>query len=101
MTIKKDDNVIVLAGKDKGKTGAVERVIPSLSTVVVAGLNKRKKHERARKSDQKGQIIEKSFPLHMSNVMIVDKKTGKGSRIQSKMVGDKKVRIAQKSGAEI
>lgn len=92
---------MIMTGKDKGKSGAVVRVFPSDSTVLVDGLNKRKKHERSRKSDQKGQIIEKSFPLHMSNVMIVDKKTGKGSRIGSKMVGEKKVRVTRKSGAEI
>ena len=72
MKIKKGDNVVVITGKDKGKTGSVERAFPKLSMVVVAGVNKHKKHERARKEGQKGQVVEKSFPLHVSNVRLAD-----------------------------
>ncbi len=100
MNIKKGDNVIVITGKDKGKTGKVEKAFPALLTVIVAGVNKHKKHQRARKNGEKGQVIEKSFPMNVSNVMLVDK-GGKGTRVGYKMVGEKKVRIAKGSGTEI
>ncbi len=101
MKIKKDDNVIVVAGKDKGKSGKVIKAIPSSDKVVVEGVNIKKKHMRPRKSGQKGQIVEIAAPVHVSNVMIKDPKTGKPSRIGMKIVGDKKVRISKKSGEEI
>jgi len=101
MKIKKDDNVIVVAGKDKGKNGKVIKAIPSSDKVVVEGVNIKKKHMRPRKSGQKGQIVEIAAPVHVSNVMIKDPKTGKPSRIGMKTVGDKKVRISKKSGEEI
>ena len=68
MKIKKNDNVIVLTGKDRGKTGKVLRAFPKLERVFVAGINIHKKHERPRKSGQKGQTIEKEAPIHVSNV---------------------------------
>jgi len=68
MKIKKNDNVIVLTGKDRGKTGKVLRAFPKLDRVLVAGINIHKKHERPRKSGQKGQTIEKEAPIHVSNV---------------------------------
>ncbi len=99
--IKKGDNVIVIAGKDRGKTGKVERVFPSVQKLIVAGVNKQKKHERAKKEGQKGQVIEKSFPIHASNVMVLDPKSGKGTRIGKKLMDGKYVRVAQKSGTAI
>jgi large subunit ribosomal protein L24 len=101
MNIKKGDNVMVITGKDKGKTGVIERAFPKSESVIIAGINKHKKHERAKKSGQKGQVVEKSFPISISNVMLVDKKSGKPTRFGSKMVGDKKVRVAVKSGQEV
>lgn len=101
MKIKKNDNVIVIAGKDKGKTGKVIKALPEFDMVVVAGVNLRKKHQKPQKSGQKGQIIEKTLPIHVSNVMIVDTSTGKRSRIGMKMVGNKYVRVSKKSGKEI
>ncbi len=101
MKIRKDDNVIVLTGKDKGKTGKVTKSFPKENKVIVAGVNIRKVHERARKGGQKGQIIDKTMPIHISNIMIVDPKTNKGSRIAIKTEGGKKVRITKKSGAKI
>ena len=71
MTIKKDDNVKILAGKDKGKTGKVLRSIPREDKVVVAGINKVKRHQKARKEGQKGQTVEMEMPLHVSNVALV------------------------------
>lgn len=101
MKIRKDDNIIVITGKDKGKTGKVTKSLPKENKIIVAGLNLRKVHERARKSGQKGQIIDKAMPMSVSNVMIVDPKTSKGSRVGLKIEGDKKIRIAKKSGAKI
>ncbi len=101
MKIRKDDNVIVMSGKDKGKTGKVLKSFPKENKVIVAGVNLRKTHERAKKSGQKGQIIEKTMPIHISNVMIIDPKTSKGTRVALKTVNGKKVRIAKKSGTTI
>ncbi len=97
--IKKGDNVIVISGKDKGKTGKVSAVVPAKSLVVLAGVNLVKKHSRSRKGGQKGQIIEKPMPIHISNVMAVE--GSKRARIGYKTVGDKKVRISRQSGKEI
>ena len=98
MKIKKDDNVIVISGKDRGKTGKVLKAFPRDGKIVMAGVNVVKAHERAQKRGGKGQIVEKPMPFSVSNVMIVDPKTGKGTRIGMKKEGDKKVRVAKKSG---
>ena len=79
MKLKKGDNGIVLAGKDKGKKGKIVKVLVSANKVVVEGLNMTKKHQRPRKSNEKGQMINMAMPIHASNVMIVDPKTGKAS----------------------
>ena len=101
MKIKKNDNVIIIAGKDKGKTGAVSRVFPKKDLVIVSGLNLLKKHQRPRKGGEKGQIIDKSMPIHISNVMIADPESKKPSRIGRKLVGERFVRISKKSGKEV
>jgi len=99
MKIKKGDKVIVIAGKDKGKTGKVTKAIPTESKVVIEGLNLLKKHRKARRSGEKGQIIEVSMPLHVSNVAIlVD---GKPTRVGVKVIADKKVRVDKKTGKAI
>jgi large subunit ribosomal protein L24 len=101
MNIKKGDNVIVIAGKDKGKKGKVVRALPADSRVVVEGINMRKKHQRAGKGRQKGQIIDMAMPIHISNVMIEDPKTGKPTRIGKRIAAGKRIRIAKKSGTEL
>lgn len=68
MKIKKGDTVVILSGKDRGRTGKVLRALPKEDRVVVEGAHVVKKHERARKSNQKGQIVEKAMPIHVSNV---------------------------------
>jgi len=68
MQIKKDDKVIVLTGKDKGKTGTVTKSIPKENKVVVSGINMLKVHQKARKSGEKGQIIDKAMPINVSNL---------------------------------
>ena len=70
MTIKKDDKVIVLAGKDKGKTGKVIKSLPKIGKVVVEGINMMKKNQKPRKQGQKGQIVQVTVPIHVSNVML-------------------------------
>lgn len=73
MHVKKGDNIIVLAGKDKGKMGKILKVFPREDRVLVEGVNIKKVHERAKKSGTKGTIIEKNFPIHVSNVKIHEK----------------------------
>lgn len=101
MKIKKDDKVIVITGKDKGKTGKVLKAFPAENKVIVDGINMKKKTQKPTKSGQKGQIIEKVFPIEVSNVMLIDPKTNKRTRIGKKLVGDKYVRIAKKSGTTL
>lgn len=72
MHVKKGDNVIVLAGKDKGKSGKIVKSIPDKNKVVVEGLNIIKKHQKPKKTGQKGQTIEKAMPIDVSNVKLVD-----------------------------
>ena len=101
MKLKKGDNVIVIAGKEKGKTGKVVQVIVSMNKVVVEGLNVVKKHQRPRKTNEKGSMVSVAMPIHASNVMLLDPKSGKATRVGKKKVGDKMVRIARKSNQEV
>lgn len=101
MKLKKDDKVIVITGKDKGKTGTIARVLPREGKVLVTGVNLVKVHVRARRSGEKGQIVEKNLPIQASNVLLVDPKTGKGTRVGKKVVDGKKVRIAKKSNTTL
>lgn len=73
MHIKKNDSVIILAGKHKGEKGTIEKVFPAANRVIVAGLNIAKKHMKPRKQGQKGSIVEKAMPIHASNVRLADK----------------------------
>lgn len=68
MKVKKGDNVIVIAGEDKGKKGKIIKSLPSLMMVVVEGINMRKKSMRAKKKNEKGQIVDRAMPVHVSNV---------------------------------
>jgi len=101
MKLKTGDNVIVITGKDKGKKGKITRVLPAKNKVVVEGLNMTKKHQRPRKSGEKGSMIDTAMPLNASNVMIADPKSGKPTRTGKKKVGDKWVRVAKKSNQEV
>jgi large subunit ribosomal protein L24 len=97
--IKRDDLVVVIAGKDKGTTGRVQKFSASGERVVVEGVNKIKRHQSAAKFKEAG-IIEREAPIHISNVMLVDPETQKPTRVRAKVEDGKKVRIA-KSGAKI
>lgn len=101
MNIKKGDNVIVIAGKDRGKTGKVVKVLPKKSRIVVEGLNKVKRHERPRRQGAKGQVVEVAMPMHVSNVMLVDPSSGKRTRFGVKAVGGKRVRVSKRGGGEL
>ena len=99
--LKKGDEVIVLAGKDKGKRGKIVRVIPDLRKVVVSDINKYKKHQKPG-NNEPGGIIEKDMPLHISNVAFFDVSSNKGTRIGYTVnKSGKKVRVNKKSGKEI
>lgn len=67
MKIKKDDKVKIIAGKDKGKTGKVLRALPKIDQIIVEGINIKKRHQKPTKSNQKGQIVDKTMPIHVSN----------------------------------
>ena len=98
--IKKGDQVLVLAGKDKGRQGAVLKVLPKEQRVLVAGLNMVQRHTRPSQLDPQGGIKHKEASLHLSNVAIVDS-NGKPTRVGFKVEGDKKVRIAKTTGEVI
>ena len=98
--IKKGDRVVVLAGKDKGRQGAVLKVLPKDSRVVVEGLNMVQRHTRPSQLDPQGGIKNKEASIHLSNVAVVDSK-GKPTRVGFKIEGDKKVRIAKTTGEVI
>lgn len=97
MKLVKGDKVIVIAGKDKGKTGTIQKVIPESNRVVVENVNVRKKHKKPTQQNPEGSIVEVYAPIDASNVMVVDPKTKKPSRIYHKEVKGKKVRVT-KSG---
>lgn len=105
MKIKKGDNVQVLSGKDRGKTGEVIQVLTDKETgrrfVVVEGVNVMKKHLRSRSSADKGQTIELSAPIDASNVMVIDPSSKKATRVGYTIDGDTKRRVAKKSGKEL
>ena len=98
MNFIKGDKVVVIAGKDKGKTGVIQKVLPRTNRVVVEGVNLRKKHKKPTQNNPEGSILEIYAPVDASNVMIVDPKTKKPTRIGHKVVKGKKVRVALKSG---
>ncbi len=99
--IKKGDKVIVLAGRDKGRSGEVVEVRPAEGRATVRGVNMVKRHQR-QTAQQEGGIISKELPVHLSNIAIADPKDGKPTRVGFKVQADgKKIRIAKRSGAEI
>jgi large subunit ribosomal protein L24 len=101
MRIKKGDTVIIVTGKDKGKSGKVVHALPKRDLVVVEGINIKKKHQRPRKSNQKGQIVERAMPVQVSNVMLADPKSHKPTRIGIEHKEGKRIRVARKSNTAI
>jgi large subunit ribosomal protein L24 len=107
MRIRTDDQVVIISGKDRGKTGKVLRTDPKKSRVYVEGLNIIKRHERPRSTGDMataspGGIVEKEGPVHVSNVMLLDPKSNKGTRLGVRRNDDgKRVRVAKRSGEAV
>jgi len=101
MKMKKGDNVKIIAGKDKGKTGKITHAFPDTEKIVVEGVNIHKKHSRPKKQGQKGQTIQMPMPIHSSNAMLVCKSCGKATRVAMKITEKEKIRICKKCGGEL
>ncbi|HEV2568018.1 50S ribosomal protein L24 [Sphingomonas sp.] len=99
--IKKGDKVVVLSGKDKGKTGEVTRAIPKDGKVVVSGINIATRHKKPSQINPQGGLERTEAPLHVSKVALADPKTGKATRVRFEVRDGKKVRVAVKSGEAI
>ncbi len=103
MHIRKNDQVLVIAGNEKGKTGKVLKVFPDTQRVIVEGVNFRKRHTKATQNNPQGGIIEREMAIHVSNVMVVDPRTGEASRTRKTEVTGtdgrrQRVRVSTKSG---
>ncbi|MBS4193351.1 50S ribosomal protein L24 [Bacillus sp. FJAT-49705] len=98
MHVKKGDKVMVISGKDKGKTGVILAAFPKQDRVLVEGVNIVKKHSKPSQVNPQGGINSQEAPIHVSNVMPVDPKSGNPTRVGYKTVDGKKVRVATKSG---
>ena len=96
--IRKGDTVVILSGKDKGKTGEVIRSMPKDMKVLVSGVNVAARHRKPTQTNPQGGIERKEAPLHVSNVAVADPKTGKPTRVRFEERDGKKVRVAAKSG---
>ena len=90
MKLKKGDEIKVIRGKDKGKTGKILKVFPQANRVIVEGINMRKRHTKASQKNPQGGITEKEAPIHASNVMILDPKSNEPTRIGSQIILDEK-----------
>jgi large subunit ribosomal protein L24 len=99
--IKKGDTVLVISGKDKGKTGVVERVIPLEAKVVVEGAAIVKRHLRGTGRGQSGRIVERPRAMAISNVMVYDPKEKKGTRVKREEIDGKRTRVTVKSGTKL
>jgi len=98
--IRKGDKVVVLAGKDRGRTGEVLRMMPKEDKALVRGINIIRRHQRQSQTTE-GGIISKEAPIHVSNIAIADPKDGKPTRVGFEVKDGKKVRVAKRSGASI
>ena len=107
MRIRRDDQVVIISGKDRGKSGKVLRTDPKKSRVFVEGLNIIKRHEKPRSTGDMataspGGIVEKEGPIHVSNVMVLDPKGNKGTRLGVRRTDEgKRVRVSRRSGEEV
>ena len=101
MNIKRDDKVVVLSGKDKGKQGKVIKADPKAMKVIVEGVNVATKHQKPRKQGEEGGIFKVETPIYSSKVQLVCPKCGKATRVAHKITDGKKSRVCKKCGAEI
>ena len=101
MNIRKDDKVVVLSGKDKGKQGKVLVADPKAMKVIVEGVNVATKHQKPRKQGEEGGIIKVDTPIYVSKVQLVCPKCGKATRVAHKITDGKKTRVCKSCGAEL
>ncbi|QFT87200.1 50S ribosomal protein L24 [Bacillus sp. THAF10] len=101
MHVRKGDKVVVISGKDKGKQGVILESYPKKDRVLVEGINVIKKHAKPSQENPQGGIINREAPIHVSNVMPLDPKSGEPTRVGYKVVDGKKVRVAKKSGEQL
>src|SRR3954451_4556174 len=101
MHVKKGDKVMVITGKDKGKTGVILTAYPKKDRVLVEGVNIVKKHTKPDQENPQGGIVSQEASIHVSNVMVIDPKTGEPTRVGYKIEDGKKVRVAKKSGENL
>ncbi|GKW47625.1 MULTISPECIES: 50S ribosomal protein L24 [unclassified Planococcus (in: firmicutes)] len=101
MHVKKGDTVKVISGKDKGKTGVVLSALPKKDRVLVEGINIIKKHTKPNQANPQGGIVSQEAAIHVSNVMLLDPKSGEPTRVGYKVEDGKKVRVAKKSGEKL
>jgi len=101
MKVKKGDNILVIAGKDKGRVAKILKSLPKERRILVEGINIKSKHVRAKRQGEKGQMVKLSLPVDISNVKFLCPKCNKASRLGYKIVGDKKFRICKKCKAEV
>lgn len=101
MTVKKGDNVVVITGKDKGKTGKVLEVFPKDNKVLVDGVNIVTKHKKARTQQEKSEIVKKAAPFEASNVLVVCPVCGKATRVAHKEINGKNARVCKKCSASL
>ena len=99
MKVKKNDTVLVLSGKDAGKTAKVLVAMPKDNKIVVDGINVQKKHKKAKSAQEVSSIVNQSGPIDASNVLVVCPACGKATRVAYKVEGDKKARVCKKCGA--
>ena len=101
MFVRKDDKVVVLSGRDKGKEGKVLSAMPKEDKVIVEGVSVASKHVKPKKQGEQGGIIKVETPIYASKVMVVCPKCGKPTRVAHKIEGDKKIRACKKCGAAL
>ena len=99
--IRKGDTVVVLSGRDKGKTGEITRAMPKDGKVIVSGVNIATRHRKATQTNPQGGLERREAPMHVSKVAIVDPKDGKATRVRFETTDGKKVRVAARSGEKI
>ena len=101
MKIRKNDTVLIISGKDRGKRGKVLDVFPEEERIVVEGVNLRKKHIRPKRAGEKGQVVETPARISVSNVKLICSKCGKSTRVGRKIIEKKKYRICKKCNQEV
>ena len=101
MKLKKGDNVLIIAGKDKGRTGKIIKAMPAELKILVEKINLKKKHVKPKREGEKGQVVDISAPLDISNIKIICPKCGKAGRVGYRLEKDRKFRVCKKCNQEI